>query len=511
VKRRAFLWGSNGNARYTPLEHAKADALALASTLSSERYRFEARVHADTSDPYDVHRALRSAALACAPDDLFVGYFSGHGQVIGGKLYLVIDNSDPDTVSTLFASTWLIDAFRECPARNRLLVLDCCHAGAATGVKGAGLPFEELMPELRNELILYASGKLEDARELPELGGGFLTRSLCRELDAIPAPASLRAIARRLERAAVQHNTTVGASKRVPIPFLSGLQQGELYFEDFAADVAREPPFVTVPVPERDVAIDEAVRRIAAKADDAARLLVRGITNARRDWQYSLRCGSAFSSAHATNRDRDAISDLAELLKSADKEVCRCAVYAFGFLGVGGWCWEVRKAAPRTELHSFVVQALMRMFVASTDETTLKICSQQLREYFSEIEDDFSVPERLIMGGVTGAHVDELIRRWLTSENKKIRRTAIKVLGVARFTRAVQHLVPLLGEPALSGDVARSLAAIGTPEAVAAVQEHGGDDSPLAEQYRREMERGSSDRLSPPRDVSRSAARRARR
>lgn len=244
--RRAFLWGSNANERYSRLEYAPADARVLGDVLRSERYGFVAQVHAQTEDPYDVHRALRRACAECKPDDYFIGHFSGHGQVVGGRLYFALDNSDPDDPSTLFASSWLIEAFRECAARNRLLILDCCHAGAATGVKDGGIPVQDLMPELRNELILYASGRLEAARELPEFEGSFLTRSLCKELESVRAGEPLSEIVKRLQARARQHNSSVPWTRRVPIPFLSGLQQGDFRFDgETPPDPVPSPPATT--------------------------------------------------------------------------------------------------------------------------------------------------------------------------------------------------------------------------------------------------------------------------
>lgn len=252
--RRAFLWGSNGNGRYSELRYAKDDASALAATLRQSRYAFDAEVHEDTSDPFDVFRALKAAGAKCKADDIFIAHFSGHGQIIGSRLYLVLDHSDPDNPATLFSSAWLIEAMTECRARHRLLILDCCHAGAATGVKGQSVPALELLPELTaTQQILYASGKLEEARELAELGGSFLTRTLCRILGSeSESRMSLSQVATLLQAEASQFNLQQqSAATRVPIPFVSGVRLGEFYFDgaDPAADVPELPP----PLPSQDV------------------------------------------------------------------------------------------------------------------------------------------------------------------------------------------------------------------------------------------------------------------
>jgi hypothetical protein len=158
-----------------------------------------------------------------------------------------MDNSHPDYPSTLFSSSWLIEAFQECRAANRLLILDCCHAGAATGVKGHGAPVEALIPELAaTQQILYASGRLEEAREFPEFGGSFVTRTLCDLLDTAPqGEVTLSSVVSQLQYRANNHNKNQNVvSKRVPVPFLSGVQQGDFYFDDkkIATDSAAKVP-----------------------------------------------------------------------------------------------------------------------------------------------------------------------------------------------------------------------------------------------------------------------------
>jgi hypothetical protein len=77
-------------------------------------------------------------------------------------------------------------ALEACPARNRMLILDCCHAGAVvnmTGLKGAAetVLAQHIIPP-DNYAVLMASGQFDRAKEL-EVGVSFFTDSLCAALS----------------------------------------------------------------------------------------------------------------------------------------------------------------------------------------------------------------------------------------------------------------------------------------------------------------------------------------
>lgn len=231
ARRVAFLWGSNANRHYPTLKYAKRDVERLRAALSSKRYEFDVTVPRDTSNPHSIHGALLKTTAACAPEDVFVGYFSGHGLLVGSRLYLVLDGSEGDETQTMFSASWLVEAFQRCKARHRLLILDCCHAGAAAGVKSASVDVAELFPDSREERILYASGKLEAARELQELEGSFLTHSLCELLKrAPPGGVPLSRIVEGLQQTATDRNQNASLQQRVPVPYLSGAQRDEFFF-----------------------------------------------------------------------------------------------------------------------------------------------------------------------------------------------------------------------------------------------------------------------------------------
>lgn len=80
-----------------------------------------------------MYQALRRAAKSAT--DTFLVYYAGHGltSMRRNELYLCLTDTDPDalTVSGLSINS-IRELFLGCPARNRILILDCCFSGRAT-------------------------------------------------------------------------------------------------------------------------------------------------------------------------------------------------------------------------------------------------------------------------------------------------------------------------------------------------------------------------------------------
>src|SRR5262249_48004485 len=98
-------------------------------------------------------------------EDSILFYFSGHGHLHndpGGERsvgYLLpfdvrkAPGGEPDLATAINTSEDLVKFLRaNCPARHKLLILDCCHAGSVfrldEGVAGGRSPDERLGPEL---------------------------------------------------------------------------------------------------------------------------------------------------------------------------------------------------------------------------------------------------------------------------------------------------------------------------------------------------------------------------
>lgn len=244
----AFIFSSNGPGDLNPLKYAMEDANRVAESLSSPKCGFDVVRPTPGSDPFDLRRHLFTVTESCNPEDLLICYFSGHGVLESGSLFLLWDGTDINRpISTAIPVSDVLQALQYCKARGKLLILDCCSAGAAAGKFGmknaAGIPVADTNLHAENHLVLMASGRFESARELDELRGSFLTVNICEALGdkLYDADAdqdgrlSVNDLVRWLERQAREHNNQFPDCK-VPIPYLFGQQKGEFFLTWEEAD-----------------------------------------------------------------------------------------------------------------------------------------------------------------------------------------------------------------------------------------------------------------------------------
>ena len=171
MTQRAFIFGSNGPPWNTRLDYAEKDAESLRfcfqNTCKYQIYRAP-----EGADAHDTMREISRVAAQCdAGDDLLI-YFSGHGELLTGKLFLLLDATSESVFDTAINTRHILDALEFSPAANKLLVLDCCHAGGAVGFRGGDL--SPVISESGGHLVLCASRRIEEAREFAELEGSFL-------------------------------------------------------------------------------------------------------------------------------------------------------------------------------------------------------------------------------------------------------------------------------------------------------------------------------------------------
>ena len=238
----AFIFASNGPDNLNPLKYAIEDANRIARSLASPACGFTVVRPTRGSDPFDLRRQLSTVTESCRPEDVIICYFSGHGVLERGNLFLLWDNTDRDRpISTAIPISDVLQALQYCKAKGKLLILDCCHAGAVAekvGVKNAvGTPVADTNVHADNHLVLMASGRVESARELDELQGSFLTVNLCAALDNKLYDAdidndgrlSITDLVGWLQGQAREHNKNFPDHK-VPTPYLFGRQKGQFFF-----------------------------------------------------------------------------------------------------------------------------------------------------------------------------------------------------------------------------------------------------------------------------------------
>jgi hypothetical protein len=232
MQKHAYVLGANGTDTFGSLQFATSDARRFADTIGGHRYGFKVVHPREPTDPYSIKKELDYLAKSCSETDVFVFFFSGHGELIKGDLFLVLDATVPGDETTYLPVNWVLESRNRCAAKNRLLILDCCHSGAATGLKSArAVDFAELGFDAQNNLLLLASRRLEAAREFEHLKGSFLTVELCQFLNSSGPLVTLSQAMAHLNVSARRYNaSTRPTSSLVPIPYLFGDQQGEFIF-----------------------------------------------------------------------------------------------------------------------------------------------------------------------------------------------------------------------------------------------------------------------------------------
>jgi len=250
-KRRAVVFGSNGPEYADPLKYSATDAESLAKVLESPRCGFEVHRIESGTRPNDIVDSIEKVAQDCKDPDTFVCYFSGHGDLVKGSLWLLLAGTRQDAVpTTAINASKIVTAMGWCEARNKLLILDCCHAGAAAQdirFKDAKAPpLTEVLKDIESEsfLLLAGSERLESAVELENTKAGFLTSRLCQALsdplhetvDPDSRGVSIQRLNEWLEEQAKEFNAGKAPDDRVPKPYLSGRIKGTFYLTVTAAD-----------------------------------------------------------------------------------------------------------------------------------------------------------------------------------------------------------------------------------------------------------------------------------
>src|SRR5262249_24339020 len=134
-------------------------------------------------DPHDALRAISRLAAACRPGDELVVYFSGHGVLLGGRLFLLWDTTSERIFDSALNAKHILETLDLSIAAHKLLILDCCHAAGAVGFKGGDL--QPVLTEAGSQLVICASARLELAREFDEFCGSFIAH---HTLDVLGSP-----------------------------------------------------------------------------------------------------------------------------------------------------------------------------------------------------------------------------------------------------------------------------------------------------------------------------------
>ncbi|WP_353572674.1 caspase family protein [Candidatus Albibeggiatoa sp. nov. BB20] len=155
---KAFLIGINS----LGLQYAAQDVDLMSRVLRQHNYE----VTIADSEKSQILAQLDDFIDAAKNTDTLMIYFSGHGYLVKGKLHLVLGESVQKRAHLLDIAE-ITNSLDYCKVKNKLIILDCCHAG---------LKAEEWSFDISDSYrILTASERLEKAKEIDELKASFLT------------------------------------------------------------------------------------------------------------------------------------------------------------------------------------------------------------------------------------------------------------------------------------------------------------------------------------------------
>jgi len=201
---KAFLVGVNTHG----LQYSERDTELMNVCLTKHGYKI---IESYRKEKRSILEQFEEMLKKCDKTDTIIFYFSGHASLLKGKLRLVLDDTNnPIRISEI------TEPLEECRATNKLIILDCCHAGAATA---------DLQLDLSDAYsILTASTRMEKSKEIDDFNAGFLTYQINQLLTyniaeiCVDKKITIHRFYDSLNTAAKQYN--LNHSVQVPIPNL---------------------------------------------------------------------------------------------------------------------------------------------------------------------------------------------------------------------------------------------------------------------------------------------------
>jgi hypothetical protein len=221
-------------------------------------------------------------------------------------------------------------------------------------------------------------------------------------------------------------------------------------------------------------------------AAESAPAMIEAVKDASPHWGAASAAADCFDPAH----DRFASEDLGKfaLSTSTDWDAQRLAVISVGNMGASGYGYlflekyfDIKNPPPSEYMYSkflsYVLESLARMFVLEKDVRKNSPGFYPLETGLLFVEKygwkgDMGLPHRIerILYSCKPAHADVLLRQWLRSKTKLLRRYTTAILGQIRLFRAIPFLKDRLDDPDESEEVvenaATSLGNIGGSETI---------------------------------------------
>ena len=180
MSRAAVCVGIDTYERVRALAGCENDARAIHARLlehADGKENFASRLHLSSEERL-TRAALRGIVrelFAMADLEVALFYFAGHGAVTADGSFLV--SQDGDFGDEGVPMSEIVDKANKSTARERIIVLDCCNAGAIDALFASGLQ----MPLAKGVSVLASSRDVEASVEAD--GRGVFTARVCDALD----------------------------------------------------------------------------------------------------------------------------------------------------------------------------------------------------------------------------------------------------------------------------------------------------------------------------------------
>jgi hypothetical protein len=193
----AVFVGANAyedQANYPLLQVCVADATALAQQFIANGFLGE-RIRVITDDNPNnrptrgnILNSLNAVAAATQPDDLLLFYYSGHGDVDENESYLVSYDGWAATLKhTAVSFSDVKQIMQQAPARNKVVILDACHAGVSLGSKGKAQMspafISRVFEEAEGFVVLSSCTRNQLSYQSSQRGQSIYTHFLLRALQ----------------------------------------------------------------------------------------------------------------------------------------------------------------------------------------------------------------------------------------------------------------------------------------------------------------------------------------
>lgn len=249
--RSAFLTSSAGPKQQKLLKYTSEDESRLRKVLSSQECGFEVNEQKNYANISELEADISQFLAAAGPEDSVLFYFSGHGDAPKGDLMFLYEFSDMNQLAfTALTASWLRDRMKHCRARNKLIILDCCKAGAIYDTDGTKsvdqeLDLRDLNLESSSHLAFVSGSRFELAREDDTIEASVFTHFLVQALTKDRERAdfdkdgliSVQDLEQWISEEISRFNEPRDHDKLVPRPYIVGEQRGK-YFLTLSPDAA---------------------------------------------------------------------------------------------------------------------------------------------------------------------------------------------------------------------------------------------------------------------------------